>query len=122
MRFIYGAKANVPESGKIVKVKNFQTGEVHISRGAIKSICGHLTNPDLKEVSKHIINNLKNCKHIASAPLNPESHNYEKKLSQGVTQFHYYEFEWNKQTFRLNTEEINGKIEKPYAANLIVKK
>ncbi len=116
------AKANIPEIGKIIKEKNFQTGEIHISRASIKSIGDHFSNPDLKEVSKHIVIKLKECKYIDSAPLNPESHNYEKKLRQGVTKFHYYEFEWNKQFFRLNTEEINGKIEKPYAANLIIKK
>jgi len=110
--------ANLDES----KLDNFKTGEIHISRAAIKSICGHLTNPDLKEVSKYIITNLKTCKHIDSAPLDTERHNYEKKLRQGVTKFHYYEFEWNKQSFRLNTEEINGKVEKPYAVNLIIKK
>lgn len=116
------AKINIPEIGKIIKLENFQTGEIHISRAAIKSICGHFSSSDLKEVSKHIVTKLKNCKYIDSAPLNPESHNYEKKLRQGVTKFHYYEFEWNKQKFRLNTEEIDGKIEKPYAANLIIKK
>jgi len=116
------AKTNIPDIGKVVKLDNFKTGEIHISRAAIKSICGHLTNPDLKEVSKYIITNLKTCKHIDSAPLDTERHNYEKKLRQGVTKFHYYEFEWNKQSFRLNTEEINGKVEKPYAVNLIIKK
>ena len=116
------AKENIPESGKVVKSKNFITGELHISRGSIKSIGDHFTEVSLKEVSKHIISNLKNCKYIQSAPLNTESSNYQKKLKQGVTQFHYYEFEWDNKKFRLNTEEINGKFEKPYAANLIIKK
>lgn len=115
------AKANIPEKGLFTKSKNFVTGEVHITRSAIKSIGDHLTSPELKEVAKHIVSNIKNFKHIASAPLDQNAHNYSKKLAAGVTQFHYYEFEWNKQKFRLNTEEIYGKVDKPYSVNLIIK-
>lgn len=116
------AQNNIPLSGKIIMAPNFKTGEVHLSRGTIKSIGDHFTEPNLKEVAKNVVNNLKKCKYIDSAPLNPDSHNYEKKKRQGVTKFHYYEFEWNNKLFRLNTEEIDGKIEKPYSANLIIKK
>ncbi|WP_264522155.1 phage head morphogenesis protein [Flavobacterium sp. N1994] len=116
------AKANIPETAKIVNLKNFKTGQVKISRGSIKSIGDHFSAPELKEVAKNIISNLKNCKHLGTAPLDPNSKNYQKKVLQGVTNFHYYEFEWKKQLFRLNTEEINGKFEKPYSANLIIKK
>lgn len=116
------AQNNIPVSGKIIMASNFKTGEVHVSRGAIKSIGDHFTEPNLKEVAKNVVNNLKKCSYIDSAPLYPDSSNYEKKKRQGVTRFHYYEFEWNNKTFRLNTEEINGKIEKPYSANLIIKK
>ncbi len=116
------AKKNVAETGKIIKAKNFQTREIHISRGAIKSIGDHFSEPSLKEVAKNIISNLKSCKYIESAPLDKEKPNYQKKVAAGVIQFHYYEFEWNKQKFRLNTEDINGEFEKPYSANLIIKK
>lgn len=116
------AKKNIPETGKIIKSKNFLTNELQISRASIKSIGDHFSSPDLKEVAKHIMSNFKDCKYIESAPLNKDSSNYEKKLRQGVSRFNYYEFDWNNQKFRLNTEEINGKFEKPYSANLIIKK
>jgi SPP1 gp7 family putative phage head morphogenesis protein len=116
------AKENIPESGKTINLKNFKTKEIQISRSSIKSIGDHFSSPALKDVALNIISNLKNCKYITSAPLDKESKNYEKKLLQGVTNFHYYEFEWNNQLFRLNTEEIKGRFEKPYAANLIIKK
>ena len=116
------AKSNIPENGLIKNQRNFRTNEVHLSRKSINNIAGHLTEPNLKEVAKNVLNNLDNCKFIESKPLDPQSKNYEKKLSQGITQFHYYEFEWDSKIFRLNTEEINGRFEKPYSANVILKK
>lgn len=116
------AKTNIPDNGLVIEGKNFKTGTVHISRSSIKSIGDHFSAPELKEVAKVVIPNLKNCKHVGSAPLDEKKPNYEKKKAAGVTQFHYYEFNWKSQTFRLNTEDINGKFEKPYAVNLVVKK
>ncbi|MBA4133361.1 MAG: hypothetical protein C0525_01425 [Flavobacterium sp.] len=69
-----------------------------------------------------MISKFKEYKYIGSAPLDSNKPNFEKKKAAGVKQFHYYEFEWNGRTFRLNTEDINGKFEKPYAVNLIIKK
>lgn len=116
------AKKNIPEGFLKIEAKNFKTNNVYISRGAIKNIGDHFTNPGLKEVAKNIISQIPNCKYIESAPIDKDKPNYKNKVASGVTQYHYYEFEWDNETFRLNTEEINGKFEKPYAVNIIVKK
>jgi SPP1 gp7 family putative phage head morphogenesis protein len=116
------AKENIPETGKFIKANNLKTKEIYFSRGAIKSIGDHFTNVELKEVAKHVLKNIKKCNYLESAPLDKSKPNYDKKIASGVTQYHYYEFEWNGKKFRLNTEDIGGKFEKPYAVNIIIKK
>ncbi len=113
------AVKNIKEQGLKLTLDNFKTKEVLISRGAIKSIGDHLTDVNLKEVAKEVINLMPKMKYIETAPLNPDAKNYERKLRKGITNFHYYKFTWNDKKFRLNTEEINGKFEKPYAVNLL---
>lgn len=115
------AKKNIPNTGLLIKQSELITGKLLISRSSIKRMGDHFTEPRLKEVAKHVTSNLNKIRHIDSAPLDPNSKNFERKRASGVTQYHYYNFEWRGEQFRLNTEEIKGKFEKPYAVNLIKK-
>jgi SPP1 gp7 family putative phage head morphogenesis protein len=113
------AQENIPEGGLNFNLENFQTKKVTITRKSIKDIVSHFASAEHKEVAKHFIKELKKCKFIESAPLNNDGNNYEKKKREGITQYHYYSFEWNKTLYRLNCKELNAAFEKPYSINII---
>lgn len=108
-------KANIPAGGITLKLENFKTGEVYMPRKMIRSIIDHFTEPELKEMVKSIVDNLKRCKYVDSLPLDRERPNYDKKLKAGVIGFNYYSFEWKGKQFILNAEVMKTNIEKPYA-------
>jgi len=115
------AQKNIPDGGLNFNLENFATKKVYVPRNSIKSIRDHLTEAEQKEISMHFIKELKNCKYISSAPLDKTKFNYEKKVKSGVVKFHYYEFKWRGNLYRLNTEEIKD-YEKPYMINQVIKK
>lgn len=112
------AKSNIPDNGLNLSLTNFKTKNVYVSRAMIKSIADHFTDPELKEVAKHIVDKLKSCKFIDSLPLDTSKPNYLKKQKAGVVAFNYYKFDWNGKQFVLNAEVIKNDMEKPYAVSI----
>lgn len=113
------AQKNIPEGGLNFNLQNFSTKKVYVPRKSVYSIVNHFTSAEHKDVAMHFIKELPNCKFITTAPLNKESSNYEAKKKAKVTKFIYYEFKWRGTKYRLNCEEIDGILEKPYSINII---
>lgn len=109
---------NVPEGGTITKNNNFKTGKVAIYRSKLRSINDHLTELQLKELTKDIDVIIKKAQYVKSAPLNPRKGNYQRKLDQGVVSFNYYKLVHKGFKLQLNCEVIDG-MDCPYAINVI---
>ena len=109
------AKENIPASG-LVK------DELIVTRKAIKNIYSHFTNLDLKDMVKDISIILDEMEFVEYAALNPESHNYEKKIATGIIGYDYYRFKWKGLLFRMNIGVMKDKTRIPYSVNQIIKK
>ena len=118
------AKTTIPEGGNNISLPNFKTGSALLYRKNIKSIGDHFTEPHLKDMAMKIIPICKSCKFKSYASIEDSLivktlPNIEKKKLRGVTGFNYYEFEYEKEVYRLNVEIIDSK-EYPVSINKII--
>lgn len=118
------AKNNIPEQGIKVNSEKLNTGSAILLRKNVRNIAAHLANPDLKKMATEMPDILKRVHPITQATLsesiNPKSEaNIKRKIGRGVTQYNYYSFEYNGETFRLNVEVIDG-VEFPHSINKII--
>lgn len=117
-------QAKIPMEGKMVNLKNFDTGSAILLRKNLRSINDHFTEPRLKDLTKDVFKWLKKCEFTGSASLDDSQikksvKNINSKKQRGVTGYNYYRFEWNNETFRLNVELIEGK-EHPFSVAKII--
>lgn len=111
---------NIKEAGNEMFREKFITQFIILKRSKLNNIVGHFTENRLKELVKDIHTIIDKAQYITRAPINPESHNYDKKVRQGVEGFTYYKLFHKGENIRLNCEIINGK-EYPYSINIIIK-
>ncbi|HBX44467.1 MAG TPA: hypothetical protein DEG28_01040 [Porphyromonadaceae bacterium] len=114
-------KKHIPQFGIQLQKENFKTGQVLVTKRAIKSITGHFTELHMKELAKDIFQIIDRAQFLSEAALNIESPNYASKKRRGVEKYYYYKLYFKGVNLRLNTEVING-VEQPYAINIIIKK
>jgi len=118
------AKTNIPEQGMKINSEKLITGNAILLRKNVRNIAAHLANTELKKMATEIPDILKRVQPITQATLSesikPKSEaNIKRKIERGVTQYNYYSFEYEGETFRLNVELIDG-VEFPHSINKII--
>ncbi|MDD4395677.1 MAG: phage minor head protein [Bacteroidales bacterium] len=113
-------KNNIPENGILLKGKQFKNKEIIINRANAKSVCSHFTDPQLKELVKDIKQIVSKCNFKEERPLDPMSHNFDKKVNNKYESFRYYIVQHKGYNIRINASVIEGK-EYVYSLNLIIK-
>lgn len=96
--------------------KQFQTGEVRISRANIEYVLKHISNIENKEIIKSLKSIIENSEYKNGAPLeNKNSKNYGSKVARGVVSYNYYQSKWNDLPIEINMEVMKNGYEQPYA-------
>ncbi|MDO4764280.1 MAG: hypothetical protein Q4A00_07880 [Flavobacteriaceae bacterium] len=111
-------RQNIPEKNLVVKGNQFKNNEIIINRAGAKSVYSHFTEPHLKDMVKDIESIVKRSQFKSEAPLNKESHNYEKKTRAGFENFRYYISQYKGYNVRVNTVVIKGR-EFIYSVNIL---
>jgi SPP1 gp7 family putative phage head morphogenesis protein len=114
---------HIPAGGLEMKLDNFKTGNILLTRRNVKNISDHFTDPSLKDMAKDIISIVKTSEYMQYSKLDKRTRknkaNIDKKIARGVSGYNYYWFMWKGEKYRLNVEIIGNK-EHPYMVNKII--
>lgn len=103
--------------GIVLKGKQFKNNQIIINRKSAKDVYSHFTEPKLKDLVKDIVTITKKGQFKMESPIDPKSHNYEKKMRAGYESYRYYTTQHKGFNIRINTAMIKGE-EFLYSLNL----
>ena len=111
-------KKHIPENtGITLQGKQFKDGKIIINRKSAKDVYSHFTEPKLKDLVKDIVAITKKGQFKMESPIDPTSHNYDKKIRAGYESYRYYLAQHKGYNIRINTAVIKGE-EFLYSLNL----
>lgn len=107
---------NIKEGATVLKLDNFKTGKVEITRASEKSVLAHFNTFEENYYTMQLLELLPNAKFLENAAI-VEKANAKRK--RGVVAYNYYEVIIEGKKYRLNMELHSKGIEIPYAINKI---
>jgi SPP1 gp7 family putative phage head morphogenesis protein len=105
---------NVDKHAQTVKLDNFKSGKVTVSRSAMRELLNHASQ-SRKLIVKEVQNLLPQMKFEKNVPLAGNDEKLLKKAAKGVVSMNYYSFKVNDIEYLLNMEVYTSGEERMYA-------